>query len=242
MFTTSIKNHKIKLYNSTNPTFLTLSDLAVYFKTIKLAIPSCLSNSGTVVKNRNTMSLVFIARYLMKSGLLNKTLTCLNSSFTLLSNHENLNLFSRSRILTPKVLHNLRASLLPLPQEYIVQNNTFSSLSNKLTSLKPVFHYYIYKVDKQIYKNSRGRSGKYTFLWKYITPFKRMNFIAFNLAKEIKVDYSKDLLARIINSVLKYINNIRTTKLARSIRFSNNYVFFGGKSNLLQNYRTIKSS
>ena len=27
-----------------------------------------------------------------------------------------------------------------------------------------LFSFYIYKVDKQIYKNSRGRSGKYTFV------------------------------------------------------------------------------
>jgi hypothetical protein len=69
-----------------------------------------------------------------------------------------------------------------------------------------------------------------------------MNFIAFNLAKEIKLDYSKDLTGRVTVSILKYINGITTTKLAKSIRFSNNYVFFGGKANLLQNYRTIKSS
>jgi len=33
-----------------------------------------------------------------------------------------------------------------------------------VNSLKPLFHFYVYKVDKQIYKNSRGKSGKYTFL------------------------------------------------------------------------------
>ena len=27
-----------------------------------------------------------------------------------------------------------------------------------------IFSFYIYKVDKQIYKNSRGKSGKYTFV------------------------------------------------------------------------------
>ena len=32
------------------------------------------------------------------------------------------------------------------------------------SSLKPLFHFYIYRVNKKIYKNSRGKSGKYTFI------------------------------------------------------------------------------
>lgn len=131
---------------------------------------------------------------------------------------------------------------LLISEKYKNRTDTFSNLNSKLLTLKPIFHYYIYKVDKQIYKNSRGRSGRYTFIWKYLTPFKRINFIAFNLAKEIKLDYSKDLNNRIINCLAKYLGNPKTTLISRSIRFSNNYVFLGGKNNLLQNYRTIKSS
>ena len=33
----------------------------------------------------------------------------------------------------------------------------------------PMFSFYIYKVDKKIFKNTRGKSGKFTFIWKYIT-------------------------------------------------------------------------
>jgi hypothetical protein len=164
IFSKNIKKHKVSLYNNSNPVFLTLSDLAVYFKTIKLAIPSCLLDSGTVVKNRNTMSLIFIARYLMKSGLLNKTLTHLNKSFSFLTNQETLNIFNKKRRATPKVMYGYESSLLPMQQKYVSQSEVFSGLNSKLISLKPIFHYYIYKVDKQIYKNSRGRSGKYTFL------------------------------------------------------------------------------
>lgn len=45
-----------------------------------------------------------------------------------------------------------------------------------LTSLKKfryLFSFYVYKVDKSIYKNSRGKSGKFTFVWKYVAPYKR---------------------------------------------------------------------
>ena len=33
-----------------------------------------------------------------------------------------------------------------------------------INSFNPMFSFYVYKVDKAIYKNSRGRSGKYTFI------------------------------------------------------------------------------
>ena len=38
------------------------------------------------------------------------------------------------------------------------------SLSLSLKNLNLLFSFYIYKVDKHIYKNSRGKSGKFTFI------------------------------------------------------------------------------
>jgi hypothetical protein len=34
----------------------------------------------------------------------------------------------------------------------------------KISNLKPIFGYFIYNVDKNIRKYSRGKSGKYTFI------------------------------------------------------------------------------
>jgi hypothetical protein len=33
-----------------------------------------------------------------------------------------------------------------------------------LLKLEPTFSFYIYKVDKKIFKNTRGKSGKFTFI------------------------------------------------------------------------------
>jgi hypothetical protein len=38
------------------------------------------------------------------------------------------------------------------------------SLKSSLDELSPMFSFYIYKVDKKIFKNTRGKSGKYTFI------------------------------------------------------------------------------
>jgi len=48
--------------------------------------------------------------------------------------------------------------------EYNNDNDHRLKLVNNLELLEPMFLFYIYKVDKNIYKNSRGRSGKFTFL------------------------------------------------------------------------------
>ena len=205
-------------------------------------IPQCLLNSGTVIRNRNTNSIIFIAKYLMNSGLLGKTLKFLNYSLSKPFHHNLPVFFAKSKDLSLKLASNEKVESLIMNQKHVNSSNTFSILNSRLATLKPIFHYFIYKVDKQIYKNSRGRSGKYTFIWKYLTTFKRINFIIFNLTKEIKLDYSKDFNARINNCLLKYLTNPKATLISRSIRFSNNYVFLGGKSNLLQNYRTTKSS
>jgi len=42
--------------------------------------------------------------------------------------------------------------------------DTFYKLMKNINQLLPLFNFYIYKVDKRIYKNTRGRSGKYTFI------------------------------------------------------------------------------
>ena len=52
-------------------------------------------------------------------------------------------------------------------------------LFRNLHKILPIFSFYIYKVDKQIFKNTRGKSGKYTFIWKYVTQYKRTFLLMF---------------------------------------------------------------
>ena len=158
---------KLKLlspYGRIKLEFLVLSELDSYFKFIALKAPSYLSNSKTVLSKRIVKSLVFLSRYLMNSGSL---LRCITSVNKVLSN-------SFIRILKKSASAIYRGEAQALSKKPIVSlsHKTFSSrhtqifsqLNHKLLSLKPLFYFYIYKVDKQIYKNSRGKSGKYTFL------------------------------------------------------------------------------
>jgi len=59
-------------------------------------------------------------------------------------------------------------------KDFTQLSNVFSFFFKELVTILPIFSLYIYKVDKFIYKNTRGKSGKFTFIWKYITPYKRL--------------------------------------------------------------------
>jgi len=68
----------------------------------------------------------------------------------------------------------------------------------------PMFSFYIYKVDKKIYKNTRGKSGKFTFLWKYVAPYKRIMLVMHWLFKELRVKQGRSLndrLTSLLNSL-----------------------------------------
>jgi hypothetical protein len=71
----------------------------------------------------------------------------------------------------------------PTTFNYSLSNNFYTADSN--ISLKsflfdniydntPIFGFYIRKVSKDIRKNSRGKSGKYMIIWKYIPVYKRL--------------------------------------------------------------------
>lgn len=54
------------------------------------------------------------------------------------------------------------------------------------SSVPVAFAYFVYGVDKNIRKFSRGKSGKYAFVWKYVAPFRRKNFSLRQVAREIR--------------------------------------------------------
>jgi len=109
----------------------------------------------------------------------------------------------------------------------------------QLKALEPLFLFYIYKVDKSIFKNSRGRSGKFTFIWKYITPYKR-NLLVFHwLAKELRVINKKSLGARLDHLIKQVIFERKTTWIYKIRRFSYNYVYYNCRFTLARSYRTV---
>lgn len=117
-------------------------------------------------------------------------------------------------------------------------NNLAPLFFRNVNYVQPLFLMYIYKVDKSIFKNSRGRSGKFTFIWKYITSYKR-KFIVFHwLNKELKITNGKTLLHRLDSLVNRVVYDLKSTWIYRIRKFSYNYVYRNCKNSLARTYRT----
>lgn len=120
-----------------------------------------------------------------------------------------------------------------------------SSLFFKNSFLKPffdvnlVFAYFIYNVDKNIKKYSRGKSGKYAFVWKYISPYKRLYLTMRLFAKELKFRKERQFHERFLSSVLSLENDFENSFIWQSKVFSHNYVFKNFKKTLLVSLKTI---
>jgi len=54
--------------------------------------------------------------------------------------------------------------LLPTAKEILPDWDFNKWLFKNLYDILPMFSFYIYKVDKKIFKNTRGKSGKFTFI------------------------------------------------------------------------------
>ncbi len=107
-----------------------------------------------------------------------------------------------------------------------------------LTKVSPIFSYFIYSVDKNIKKYSRGKSGKYTFIWKYVAPFKRTKLTMRWVAKDIKFLHHKKFNERLIDTFNNLLTNPDKSFAWKSKNFSHNYVFKNFRKSLLSSLKT----
>ncbi len=186
----------------------------------------------------------FFFKYLVSDIYFDKNLynwktcfTMLTSNFTsnlnnnLNNNIYNLTSFSKKKLnMNNKIINN-----------FIYYNNEHSYknlLKESFKKFNLIFSFYIYKVDKSIYKNSRGKSGKYTFIWKYIPSYKRSRLIYYWLAKEVKIHSAKTLQNRLNSTLLNFFKTITNTWIWKIKKFSLNYIFYKLRKSLAENYRT----
>lgn len=102
-----------------------------------------------------------------------------------------------------------------------------------------MFSFYIYKVDKQIFKNTRGKSGKYTFIWKYVTQYKRIFLVMYWLLKELRMMQGRTIGDRLTQLLRGFIFNPSGTWIHKIKKFSTNYVYRNCRRTLAEHYRTV---
>jgi len=107
-----------------------------------------------------------------------------------------------------------------------------------LSKVSPIFSYFIYSVDKNIRKYSRGKSGKYVFIWKFIAPYKRIHLAIRWLIKDIKFNQSRSFNDRLLKTFNNILVSPEKTFSWKSKIFSHNYVFKNFRKSLMSSLRT----
>lgn len=111
---------------------------------------------------------------------------------------------------------------------------------NYIDKISPIFSYYIYSVDKNVRKFSRGRSGKYKFVWKYVAPYKRRYATMRWLAKDVKFVSDRTFKYRLYQVLHDLYFDLRSTYAYQSKLFSQNYVYRNFRKSLMSTLMTIK--
>lgn len=123
-------------------------------------------------------------------------------------------------------------------KSFALKYNYFNILFQNIFKFTSLFSVYIYKVDKRIYKNTRGKSGKYTFLWKYVAPYKRLNLVMYWLSKELKFRSGRTLIMRLKELFTAVMYTPQSTWVWKVKKFSTNYVYLNCRTTLAETYVT----
>lgn len=108
-----------------------------------------------------------------------------------------------------------------------------------LKKILPLFFFYIYNVDKNVKKFSRGKSGKYVFIWKYVPEYKRLKTIIKLISKQVKFYQKKNFIERLVLNFSHIYFKNKKSFVYKTKTFSYNYVFKNFKRTLMKNYLTI---
>lgn len=118
---------------------------------------------------------------------------------------------------------------------FFIKNFLFS----RLTQISPLFSYFIFNVDKNVRKFTRGKSGKYIFVWKYIAPYKRDYLMYRWFIKELKFDENRNFESRLSNlfNVLTY--NIKQTYAWKAKNYTYAFIFKNFRKTFMTNLKTF---
>lgn len=127
----------------------------------------------------------------------------------------------------------------PLARRYKGAQSNYSLLFENIRDMEPMYNFYVYRVAKKIYKNTRGKSGRYTFIWKYIAPYKRTYVTYYWLFKELQLKTDKQVTKRVIRIITALLFKPTNLWASRVSRFSTLYVYRHCRVTLAETYRSV---
>ena len=243
------------------------SDLLLYFKELGVDTPHALNAVVSYHRTAFKTRLVRFNNYMQRSGKkLKFILVLLEAYSTLVKNYKvsllpvkssSYNWRELSFLINYYLWEKSSTQILSLPSPH---PTSFSFMLNKFNLIKEadltpdsllfdnllkldiLFSFYIYKVDKHLFKNSRGKSGKFTFIWKYVPPYKRFNLISHWFMRELRITPGKTLNIRLVNLLTTFLTNFNNSWLWKVKKFSAVFVYSNLRNSLAQTYRVSRKS
>lgn len=243
------------------------SSFIKFFINNMIDVPICFKKSYSLKTKNFELPILKFSNFLMKQGKKEKIIRLLFSAFRFffknikldnsksnelifswfsiylfISNTFNITKKNENKFLNFKFENMLNLNFSSILNDNNKNINTSFFIKNYLffllSKVSPIFSYFIYSVDKNIRKYSRGRSGKYTFIWKFIAPYKRTNLSIRWIIKDIKFDQNKTFNLRLIKTFENLLISPEKSFSWKSKVFSHNYVFKNFRKTLMSSLRT----
>ena len=109
---------------------------------------------------------------------------------------------------------------------------------HELFSYSPVFSFFVNSVNKLKRRHSRGKSGKYEIIWKYVPRYKRLLVVLRWLSKDIQFQKSRTFRHRVERSLETLLFDKSNHLVYQLRQFVHKFVFHRYRKTLLQTLHT----
>jgi len=235
-----------------------------FFRDNSIDVPRCFNKTRSVRRPINQIELLKLNNYLMRDGKRLKVFKYLSTSiWKMLSEYKAgeikpyrtgldwrdifltfnyMTFVSKKHMTIPPVKEDMTTfghTMLPIGKFIEDHWNLNTIIFKNIHQMLPLFSFYIYKVDKKIFKNTRGKSGKFTFIWKYVSSYKRLFLVMHWLLKELRVKPGRSLGDRLDVTLRTLFLSPEKTWIWKVRKFSHNYVYRNSRKTLAESYRTV---
>ena len=239
------------------------SSVSNFFTSNMIDIPKCLKNSYSLYKPIFELPHLKFLNILMRRGYKEKIYTTVlrlfiksvmhpdsaNNFNTLTYSWVALLPFFNSIFLSNKPVYNslkfLKVNMWDgksVTTKYLSESAPLvmsNFLVTKLERYKPTFLFKVQKVDKSTRKHSRGKSGKYVILWKYVPVYRRLYAVLRWLVQDIKFQKAHKFELKFLQSLNLLLSSSHSSLIIKFRNFNHNFVFKNFKKTLLKTLCTV---
>lgn len=137
---------------------------------------------------------------------------------------------------------NFLQSAKSINQQYLTHPQTTRwdiFLNSLVDKYKPLFMFKVQKVDKMTRKHSRGKSGKYVILWKYVPLYRRIYTVLRWLIQDISFQKAYRFETRFLKTITTLLETPKKSTVVKCRNFNHQFVFKNFKKTLLKTLQTV---